>query len=1366
MDTDRLFNAGANSVPEADAARQAVDSLRGYAYQAMATALAWLDIDEDSRLFLEVAEDYAVIAKEALRAVQVKDTQRSGSVTLNSPDTRKAVAAFVELVQRNPGTEVELRFFSTSVIGTEQAIADRPAGMAGLEYWRRVAAGADPFPLRAILESEKYPESVRTFSKERDDVALRHDLIERIHWDCGNPDFSTLRQELEERLVVVGRERFQISSLEARGLVAPLVYQVLQTSILENARDRVLTRAKLCETVDVATRVSMPRDAVDAFARATAEMAKSLSVGMVPHSPLAVADTGWLIEGTTLPLQKGMVSRDSLECSVTDVLRSFGAVVLVGGSGLGKTTVSRAVAITQAKEFFVVEFGNTDADEARRRLDVVFARIGGLPSSMLILEDLNDLDDPEVGLSLARVIESLRRRNRTALITCYRKPSAKALTAIGLDQDCVVNCPYLSEEEARLLVLKNGGDPNKWGRVAYLTGAFGHPQLTHAFVSGIAARGWPIEEIHHIVSHGLSSEDTDAARDAARRSLVSALPEQTRVLVYRLSLAIGLLRRPIALAVGDIPPGLSRVGERLDELVGPWIEALSKDRLRISPLARGFGSEMLTADEQQAVHETIALQMVKESKLDPSDVDTILMHGLVGKSGQSLTMLAFCVLSADPRTLELIAEHLSIFRLLKTDVPIFPHDSIVSTLLRIAQFRLAVVGSERNKVSNVAAALLNEIGRMPRGEVRDVLEAQALLTILGTIGSANYLDDWLPLLVRLKGMVEADADLRHLANNVDAALGANGGGFFGGLFHVGSANLASVERLEHVINAVDKLDPKERALWLRPVADEFSDYSVFINGPWVAQRHSEAFDAADAAIRYQRMAEKTRDWGIHALSFQCSVAQAIMLDEYQNDGDSALTVLEDRMAAQRDDVILRRAMAKIYFRRGDHAKALGILRGLADTVGRNSPVERAFTLREAAICAAKCGELSQAETWFLEARSAAELTRLDDMTAMAIGLNADSAVTAFQNGNVDRALTRLVDAVDALTGVNPEATLRAAYCHRVVRHTVLWLKSRIDESDVKIGDAPIVMDAGTCSNPDPSPAIRERPIAHIDITSYMLAEAETAAGIDVGILSSLDARLEQGQIPLMEFNLRSQAIRVGIDRLDAVRFTEHFMNYVDSAVYVFKDARRLKETFDPLEPERGQVPTLAKTTPLDPMAEQMATDGLLAYAISTVFADQPDALSKLERTLGTRFKGSFPGKAVFDHWYGKQGSLGKTDQRVLTAIKEIFRTEHIKPDDFCAAGLILFQRIDQSIFKSLLTNRFATWQRSGWKRILNAESFRLFGPRYTVPRIEEVLRIPTNGRSFVAKLLLATSDAVDCPLGPYGSTLRDMAEEVESPPGN
>ena len=305
-------------------------------------------------------------------------------------------------------------------------------------------------------------------------------------------------------------------------------------------------------------------------------------------------------------------------------------------------------------------------------------------------------------------------------------------------------------------------------------------------------------------------------------------------------------------------------------------------------------------------------------------------------------------------------------------------------MLRLAQFKLVAATGEGGAVSDIATALFNEASGIPEVKSRRVFEQMASGVVLSTLGVANYLDNWVALLVSFKTMIKTDDFLKGLVANLERTVEQTDSNFFSMLFYIGSANLASVDRLEHIIYELDELDANDRVLLLTPINKNFSDYSLFINGPWATQQHSENFDAADASGRYERMAEKTRDWGVRSLSLQCSVAQAKMLDEYQNNREGALRVLERAEAMQGNDLILSRATAKIHWRHDKHEKALEIFRGIADQVGSDSPVERAFALREAAISASKCDEWLIAEKWFLEAQRAANLVQGDDMVAMAV----------------------------------------------------------------------------------------------------------------------------------------------------------------------------------------------------------------------------------------------------------------------------------------------------------------------------------------------------------------------------------------------
>lgn len=1344
VDAANLLHAGTNAdiLPKGDSARQAIDSLRGYVYQALAAAIAWVDIDDKERLFLEVAEDYATMANEVLEAVQVKDTRSSGSVTLSSRSVHSAVKTFVELTYQNPNLQVELHFFTTSQIGKERRVVDRPAGVAGLKYWGKVAAGADPLPLRTILQGAKFPESVRVFCRDRSDAELRRDLFERIHWDCGRGDSSTLRQELEARLVVIGRDRFSLPAQEAPQLADHLIYQILRKTILQNPMDRCLTRADLYSLIDGVTRISMQRSDVAALAKIVSNP-ESLSRSLGTAAPIAMSEMGWLIDGNSLPLRQGMISRPVTESEIASALGNHGVCVLVAGSGLGKSVVSRAIAAARAGNYFIADCRHIGIDETRYRLGMLFARIGGLPPSMLILEDLNHLGDARIAIPLARVIEASRRRNREVIITCYRKPDVTALAEISLDQGCFVKCSYFSEEETREVIRQRGGSPDTWGRLAHITGGGGHPQLTHAFVLGVAARGWPINEFDSVIGRGLSSEDTDNTRLVARRSLKSSLPGEARRLLYRLSLTSARFSRPLALTLGQLAPEIPVTGECIDQLIGPWIEDVGSGLYRVSPLVSNLGSEMLHADEQEHIHQTIAVQKLNQHEIDPSELNAIMNHAIAGKSGQSLVKLALGVLQddLDPPKLAILAEQFLLLRLSRTDVPLYPSDLSVSAALRAAQFRLVMASEKRSRISDVNSALFDEISSMPEGESKNVMQARAILTVLGTAGVANYLEDWVPLLVRLKAIARTNEYLEEFVAHAAGSVDETGRNLFGVLFGIGTTNLVSVERLENVISQLAELDPVDRDLLLTPVNRIFSDYALFVHGPYTCQNRAD-FDPEDAVIRYQRMAKNTRSWGIRSLSLQCSVAAATVLDKYKSDKEGALLAIEEAVTAMGDDLILERAKARIYFCHGEYTRSLEIFRVIGDQVAHDDPVERAYTLREAAISAAQCGEWSKSENWFLEAQTAADQAPGIDMKTLALGLGADSAAAALEAGNVARAITRLSESVSALTDIDPEATLRAAYCHRLIRHTVLWMHSRVEKNAVMVSGQPIQLEPGTCSNPEPLPAIREHPLGPLDIGWYLLAEAETSAGVDAGIKECLDKRLPQGPIPHMEFRLRLRVIQRDIENLDVVGFSAHFMPYVESAAYSLSSAHRLMKEGSLIEPERGQVPPLDRNEPFDSVVEGVAMGVMMACSICIAFEKRPEKLHQLEHLMHRQLSDSFPGKTLFDHWNGKPNSLGEGMRVIATTIKTLLQQQHVKPYDFWLGGLYFFEWIDQSPFKDALIRRLATWLRCGWKHITAEQGFCLSLPRYNVPRIEAILAQPTNDRRFIAALLFASTDAM------------------------
>lgn len=97
---------------EGIAGTDATASKRGYYYQDVATALAWLRLQSDQTLHIEKAEDYAVEEGERLDVHQLRNVK--------SPLTLSTALAFLEhvvkLIELNPNHVLSFVYRTTSCV--------------------------------------------------------------------------------------------------------------------------------------------------------------------------------------------------------------------------------------------------------------------------------------------------------------------------------------------------------------------------------------------------------------------------------------------------------------------------------------------------------------------------------------------------------------------------------------------------------------------------------------------------------------------------------------------------------------------------------------------------------------------------------------------------------------------------------------------------------------------------------------------------------------------------------------------------------------------------------------------------------------------------------------------------------------------------------------------------------------------------------------------------------------------------------------------------------------------------------------------------------------------------------------------------
>ena len=1328
MSAEELFIASSEGfAPKVDTRRQAVDSLRGYAYQITAAALAWLDIEENGRIYLEVAEDYAIVADDALKAVQVKDTRASASATLNAPDVREAIKNFVVLANKNPNIGVRFEYFTTSEIGKEKPSMNFPSDEPGLRYWRTAAkAAGDVIPLRRVLESEVFPTEVRDFVKSCDDEQLRYGLLSRICWNCGQSDWISLRKNFIARLAGVVRNRLSVLDEDIARIADVLLYHVLEKSVYKTPEERTLTKDDLISIIDRNSRTSIPNSILSSLLEAAFPGSRALA------SRGVVSSTEWLVDGGMLQKEKQFILRPHVEAIIEEKLREFGSCFIYGTSGVGKTHEALSVAKKLGRHFVVVDFRNTDTDEAKGRIQTFLSCLDDQRAQIVILEDLNCFSNTQTEKVIAQIFNALRRRDISIIVTCYEPPTSRALLNVELGPNCTQECPYFSVDETKQLVSLYGGDPGVWGGLAHISGDSGHPQLVHAFVAGMSARGWRQQEI----SQRLSSGDIDAERDAARKEVVKILPEQARNLLYRLSLVFGNFNRAVALQIAEVSPLINSPGESLDILTGPWIEKLDQDSYRVSPLAAKFWHEMISPPLQTEIHSQIVTHILSTRKLHVSDISRIIQHAFLGKRADALAIIAINLVNASEPVIHQLVDNVSRFRAFQTDKPIYPDNLAASVFLRLVQFKTLVATKDRKRIPLCVNALRREVESQQHYEIGELFRISCLGLVLNTIGIANYLEDWFELLQEFRATTRKNLASDKLLAGIPAIYDDNTSASF---FAVGSAGLENVVTLERIFDKLNEIEPDERLLYLRTISEMFPDYAELVNNPWVVEQ-SNALDYNDAAERYRRMAIKTAQWGIRPITLQCWIAQAILFDEYANDHKRALQVLDDAVAACGDDVMLSHARAKIYAHSRNHKGALSIWHEIANDVGQSNCLEKTFALRLAAISAAKTEDWIKAEEWFLESRESALKAKSDDMKVMATGLVADAAVAALQARHIEKSLRLIGNALTELESIDPKLSLRSMYCHHCVRYTLLWLSSRIINASIKDDGNLIAMEPGCCSNLEPPATITEHPLKALDIAWYTLAELDVVARTDIGYANKVQQRFAEAPILQLEFGLRTKQLFRTCESLNHEEFAARAWDYVESGVSVIRSG---KKDFDVFNPPREPIPALS-LVPLEENTKGLIENAMLSFAIACACKHSADSISLMRSAMAKKF-----GKEVVDATFlslldseTKLASASSFNECLIQDLQEFRTGVHLAPRHYFVTGVHSLLYALRSDMRCELISIISVWQREAWIRIIASETFHLAQPRLTVPTIEVVLSNMKNDERFLCALFLAASDAI------------------------
>ena len=519
------------------------------------------------------------------------------------------------------------------------------------------------------------------------------------------------------------------------------------------------------------------------------------------------------------------------------------------------------------------------------------------------------------------------------------------------------------------------------------------------------------------------------------------MPESNRRLIERLSLKTGGFSRELAIDLGKLEPQISDAGIVLDTLIGSWVDQLEGDRFNLSQLLTGFAENTLGTNEKEKIHSAIADSLLKKRSLDVIDMNSALLAAWSSKNEAAIFKLCMAILGSDFSELEMIAPHLSLFTMIRTDTIAYPAKAAISHMFRGAQVLLVNQASNSpTKIQDALRCFSEEAKNVEHDEMRAPVNVIVYSKLLFQTSKAGMGTSFIGVIRELDQLLdnencvlpsEALGGIKELEKGGITAIGL--------MFVNQARQLSKINELPAVFDFLESSSSELRSRLLAPLGRDDFDVDMLVTGAWLNEYNENTIDPSAHSAVFARLEKQAIRWNQTDLAVSCRKFQAIILDEYGNDKNSALAVLEEglSMFGQINSELMR-AKAKVLYRSGDHKGSLALSKTLIESDAPLNEVDKAFLGRDAAISAENLGDFKTARRYYLFGR-AAHKSNLPDMMAMRIGLLADAALASWHNGDRQTCLQDFVTVLDEVNKIKPDETLRTAHCHAVVRHVLLWL---------------------------------------------------------------------------------------------------------------------------------------------------------------------------------------------------------------------------------------------------------------------------------------------------------------------------------------
>lgn len=1001
--------------------RQAVPSIQGTVYQAWCSIDAWLRLkNADEVIYLEGAEDFDVVRSDSAITVQIK--KNAGSISLGTAKAHEALENFWALFCNEPNRQIDFHYLTTSHIAMEQdANFD---GLPGIVAWRAAQTSTEiATTVKAYLLTKLDAQSpLRKFLETATSDVIQDRLIRRFYWFTDQPDLEVIKRSVDDRISVLleGQKRSVSLTTNVRKYIEARFWEVV---IQPSLASRCLTRGDLLREVQYATTSYLP-------------LPTDQLLDLIGNTPPGLNLLNLLIQKSPTP-PNPLLQRPALTRHLEELVRQRRVILLTGSVYKGKTTLAQLVASSLCPEAWWINITERMPSEVDNLFLALASRIesGDCPNLVLI-------DDLDISPNAHRTY-----RDSLALVLFRATGTGRGviLTAQGDSNDSrvvhefqnieLLDVPELTSSETEDLCQEHGCPEEicqTWGRVVAIW-TNGHPKLVQVRIAELAARSWPNPTQSDLTTQSFA---LTTARQMARQLLSETVSDPTAEFVYLVSESSVPMHREVAIRLAETVEGLTNAGDVLDKLVGKWLERIEVNCFRATALLKGVVTEVWSPEKYKQAHIRLYDAFLAKQPLNQFETAALLFHAFIGKEPSRLANTALALqLIVDDKIKREVERQLLWLPLVALDSgQTIADDAMTGAILRGLQFQVALTLNS-DCLPQICDRWADDIERIPSAEGKSLM----LANMSFSIGLSQSLKVTLtPRLKAISGISVMPSDLlkqQTAGIERDFAEIDKAEHFFENATLV-QKMLLSATRNIHDLRSLDDL-----LQWLDHVASEdlrgqfdamlewpiVQDLGAFVQGAWAA-KHVETRDWEPWLALFDRIIFYAKCRTSPRLGREAAKAKAIILTEYLDRSEDALTILDQAETAFGSSAILLEQRANVLFHKKDDETVLRIWKQMASDPASKFALDP-FAHRRAGVSAARLKRWGEAEHIFT---STADSLTPNGFDLLKFGLHVDAAFVLSLAGNQASAAGLLAEAILALPSEaaaegNPywEAVLRA-----------------------------------------------------------------------------------------------------------------------------------------------------------------------------------------------------------------------------------------------------------------------------------------------------------------------------------------------------